>query len=221
MKSKFKKAVKTAVHVIAIVFLIFVVAVFVLSKISGNPVFIFGKTTMWVTTDSMNDTIPARTYILVEKVDASEIKKGDIIAFYSTDPAIYGKINTHRIVSEDGEPWVTKGDNNFNDDGQYSAKPENLVGRYVKTLPVMTVFGRIILSDVGFVLVIAVFLAVVLICYIPDIKNALKDKENEPEIDEDAKKEIDRLVAEEMKKLQESRAVKDGNSSVSETDDET
>ena len=218
MESKLKKAVKTAVHIIAIAFLIVVVAVFVLSKISGSPVFIFGKTTMWVTTDSMYPTIPARTYILVEKVDASEVEKGDIIAFYSTDPAIYGKINTHRIVSENGAPLVTKGDNNFNDDGQYSAKPENIVGRYVKTLPVMTFLGRIILSNVGFVLIMATFLAVVLICYIPEIKNALEKKENQPEIDENTQKEIDRLVEEEMRKLKESRAAKDENSSVSETD---
>ncbi len=201
MNAKLKKVIKTTVHAVAILFLLFIVVVFVLSKISGSPVFVFGKTTMWVTTDSMNPTIPARTYILVEKVDASEVKKGDIIAFISTDPQIYGSINTHRIVSEDGEPLVTKGDNNLVDDGAYSAKPENIVGRYVKTLPVMTLFGRIILSNVGFVLVIITFLIVVLVCYIPDIKNALKRKEDEPDIEDDAKEEIERRVKEEMAKL--------------------
>ncbi len=201
MNAKLKKVIKTTVHAVAILFLLFIVAVFVLSKISGSPVFVFGKTTMWVTTDSMNPTIPARTYILVEKVDASEVKKGDIIAFISTDPHIYGSINTHRIVSEDGEPWVTQGDNNLVNDGAYSAKPENLVGRYVKTLPVMTAFGRIILSNIGFVLVIATFLVIVLVCYIPDIKNALKHREDEPDMDDDAKEEIERRVKEEMAKL--------------------
>lgn len=204
MNAKLKKVIKTTVHAVAILFLLFIVVVFVLSKISGSPVFVFGKTTMWVTTDSMNPIIPARTYILVEKVDASEVKKGDIIAFISTDPRIYGSINTHRIVSEDGEPWVTQGDNhntNPTDDGAYSAKPENLVGRYVKNMPVMTAFGRIILSNIGFVLVIATFLVIVLVCYIPDIKNALKHKEDEPDMDDDAKEEIERRVKEEMAKL--------------------
>lgn len=200
MNEKLKKAIKITVHTVASLFLLFIIVVFVLSKISGSPVFIFGKTTMWVTTESMNPTIPARTYILVEKVDASEVTKGDIIAFISTDPHIYGSINTHRIVSDDGEPWVTKGDNNLVDDGAYSAKPENLVGRYVRTLPVMTAFGRIILSNVGFALVIATFLVVVLVCYIPDIKNALKHR-NDPDIDDDAKEEIERRVKEEMAKL--------------------
>lgn len=200
MNEKLKKAIKITVHTVASLFLLFIIVVFVLSKISGSPVFIFGKTTMWVTTESMNPTIPARTYILVEKVDASEVKKGDIIAFISTDPHIYGSINTHRIVSDDGEPWVTKGDNNLVDDGAYSAKPENLVGRYVRTLPVMTAFGRIILSNVGFALVIATFLVVVLVCYIPDIKNALKHR-NDPDMDDDAKEEIERRVKEEMAKL--------------------
>lgn len=176
-----------------------VVGVFVLSKISGSPIFIFGKTTMWVMTDSMNPTIPERSYILVEKVEFKDIEEGDIIAFRSTDPTIFGQINTHRVIVKTETSVITKGDHNSVDDGAYSAKPENIVGRYVKNLPVMTFLGRIILSDIGFVVVIGIFLVLVLVCYVPDIKNALKEKDENDE-EKRIQKEVDKLFKEEMKR---------------------
>ena len=201
MKTKIKKIVNTVLRVFAAVLLVSVVAVFIMSKVSDSPVFIFGKTTMWVMTDSMFPTIPARTYILVEKVSADEVKEGDIIAFKSTDPKIYGQINTHRVVKKQGNVFVTKGDNNDIDDGAFSATAENIVGRYVSTLSVMTVMGRIFLSDVGFICTITLFVVIALICYVPDIKEALKNKEKEQSEDEDpVKKEIDKLVEAEMER---------------------
>ena len=201
MKEKIKKIGSTVVKVLAFVLLLFFAVVFILSKVSGSPVFLFGKTTMWVITDSMSPTIPARSYILVEKASPDEIEVGDVIAFVSTDPQIYGQINTHRVVRIEGDTFVTKGDNNSVEDGAYSAKAENVVGRYVRTLPVMTFLGRIVLSQVGFMLVIIVFLAVTLICYVPEMKEALKKKEAEESGDK--QEEINRLVQEEIKKLME------------------
>ena len=212
MKTKLKKAIKIVIHVISILFLFTFIAVFIFSKISGSPIFLFGKTTMWVVTDSMYPTIPARTYILVEKVSADEVQEGDIIAFISTNPEIYGQINTHRVIEKDGNSFITQGDNNFADDGEYSAKAENIIARYVRTLPVMTFIGRIVLSNVGFALMMIVFVVLVLVCYLPDIKDAIKEsaskKNQEPDFDEATKTEIDRRVQEELEKLRAEKDIK-------------
>ena len=204
MKEQLKKALKNTFHTAAILLLAVIAIVFVLSKIKGKPIFLFGKATMWVMTDSMDPAIPSRTYILVEKVTADDVKENDIISFISTDPSIQGQLNTHRVIKKEGNVFVTKGDNNYRDDGAYSAKAENIVARYVRTLPVMTFFGRIVLSRAGFVLVMLIFIALVLVCYLPDLKTALKKQEEKtayPDIDEKTRKEIDKLVEEELKKL--------------------
>ncbi len=196
---KIKKAAKLIFQIVVGVVLAGIAVVFLLAKINGTPMFLFGKTTMWVVTDSMTPTIPARTYILVEKVTADEVEEGDIIAFVSTDPQIQGMINTHRVIEKKGDVFVTKGDNNSATDGAYSAKAENIVGRYVRSLPVMTFVGRIILSDIGFLVVVVLFLAVVLICYMPDLKKMAQKKDAES--DEEKRKEIDRRIQEEVRKM--------------------
>ena len=198
MKDKIKKAFRIIIKAITAVILVAIAVVFILSKISG-PVFLFGRTTMWVMTDSMSPTIHARSYILVEKATADDVEEGDIVAFISTDPQIAGKLNTHRVIKKDGNVFVTKGDGNPADDGQYSAKAENIVGKYVKTLPVMTFLGRIVLSEVGFVLIIFLLLIVAAFCYVPEIKEALQKKDSESE--ESKQERMDRLVQEELQKL--------------------
>lgn len=196
---KIKKIAKVIFQIIVGILLACIAVVFLFSKLSGSPLFFFGKTTMWVMTDSMNPTIPARSYILVEKVTAEEVKEGDIIAFYSTDPLIQGSINTHRVIKAENGIFVTKGDNNDVSDGAYSAKAENIVGRYVRTLPAMTFVGRIILSDIGFLVVVMLFLAVTLICYMPDLKKLAVKKDDEAE--EEKQRRIDKMIQEEVQKL--------------------
>ena len=202
MKDRVKKAFRIVIKVVTGVILAAIAVVFILSKING-PVFLFGRTTMWVMTDSMSPTIHARSYILVEKATAEDVEEGDIVAFISTDPQISGMLNTHRVIKKDGNVFVTKGDGNPVDDGQYSAKAENIVGKYVKTLPVMTFLGRIVLSEVGFVFIIFLLLVVAAFCYIPEIKEAVQKKDNENE--ESKQERMDRLVQEELQKLIELR----------------
>ena len=214
MKEKLKKAAKIALQAVTGVILVLIAVVFILSKVNG-PVFLFGKTTMWVLTDSMAPTIHSRSYILVKKATAADVEEGDIVAFYSTDPQISGQLNTHRVIKKDGDVFVTKGDGNPVDDGIYSAKAENIVGIYEKTLPAMTFLGRIVLSEVGFMAVVFLLLLVTAFCYLPDIRNAVQKKEQDGE--KSKQEEIDRLVKEEIQRLIELRpldALKDENGNI-------
>ena len=201
MKSeKIKKALKLPFEILAIGILLCLFVLFVMTKTSNKPVFIANKTTMWVMTESMSPTIAPKTYVLVEKVDASEVEVGDIVVFVSTDPRIYGQYNTHRVIEKNGDNFVTKGDNNPGDDGIYSAQAENIVARYVRTLTVMTFLGRLVLSPVGFAVVMALFVLTTILCILPDIRNALKQKDKED--DEEKKREMERLIQEEVAKME-------------------
>ena len=124
----FRTIVETICLVLTLIFAVF----FVMSKIKSKPLMIFNRSAMWVMTESMSPTIPAKTYILVKKISAEEVEVGDIIVFVSTNPQIKGQFNTHRVIEIDGDTFVTKGDNNPIDDGEYSAKAENIYAKYIK-----------------------------------------------------------------------------------------
>ena len=190
-----------------------VVVVFIITKINGDPMWIFGRTTMFVMTESMSPTIEARTYILVKKAAADDVEVGDVVVFYSTDPAIYGQLNTHRIIEKDGDTIVTKGDHNPVDDGAYSAKAENIIGKYVRNMPVLTFIGRIVMQPMGFVTVTMFLVVFIVIIVMGDVKANLKEaveKENAERAEAEKQKifeaELERLKkegvsAEELKKL--------------------
>ena len=94
-----------------------------------------GVSPLIVLTDSMLPEISSGDLIIAEKIDASEIKVGDVISFF--DPAGNGSsVVTHRvieIVTEDGKTqWRTRGDNNNTED-KVLVPFENLVGIWTGT----------------------------------------------------------------------------------------
>ena len=152
-------------------------------------------------TPSMEPIIPERSYILISKIDASEVKVGDVIIFKSDDPSIKGAFNTHRVVEIIGnnEEFVTKGDANIAND-QYTAKAANVLGRYESNLPTLTSIGRFMYSSIGLVITLTAIFVIVMVMYLPDIMKQTKEKEKI--ILENKQKQIDELVQKEVERLQ-------------------
>lgn len=83
------------------------------------------------------------TLIVVKKTDPAEIREGDVISFYSSDPALDGAVNTHRVVNvkQEDNQWIytTKGDGN-NVADPYEVKSGDLIGKVIyDSLP----FGKL------------------------------------------------------------------------------
>ncbi|MCQ2770493.1 MAG: signal peptidase I [Clostridia bacterium] len=205
-----KKAIKIAINTISTIILVAVVAlaaVVFISKAQDKMTFLFNKSFVWVLTPSMETEIPAKSYILVEKIDPSDIKVGDVIVFHSDDPALDGSLNTHRVIeiSEDGKEFITKGDNNVVAD-KYTAKADKVVARYVSKLPILTKIGRLLMTSYGFFSLVGIALVVVVLFTVPDFVNYAKSKkkEEEPEhektMEERIAEEVERLKAEDEKK---------------------
>lgn len=215
-KGKTAKALKLGLKILFGIFVFAFLALFVASKVTTSPIFLFNKTTMWVMTQSMDPTIPPRTYILVEKATADDVNVGDVIVFRSTDPRIKGNFNTHRIIAKSGNTIVTKGDNNDQDDGIYSAKPEDVVGRYVRKIGFLTFLGRIVMTPIGFAILLILFIITMSFSVFPDVKEAIAAKTE----DDEKKKsdEIRRLIEEEVQRLKESGA---GLEDLPQTDEKT
>jgi len=185
-----------AVVGISTVFLISVM----ISHINGNMTFIGRHALVWIMTDSMEETIPAKSYILIEKVSAADVKKDDIIIYRSDDPEIEGMFNTHRVIDIVGnnEEFVMKGDHNQAAD-KYNAAADKVVGRYIKGLPRLSLVGRFLATKMGVITsVTTIFALFVAICF-PGIISAVNER-----IEKQKKQKqemIDRMVMEEVERL--------------------
>ena len=223
-KKQIKKTIpRRIIEVIGYTVMAIIIAVLlfvVVSKITNHTVFLFGKTTAWVMTESMEPQIPARSYILVRRVEPSEIQVGDVIMFKSDDPGIKGSYNTHRVVDilGDGEEFITKGDANLAQD-EYTAKAGNIVGIYERNLPVMTAVGRFLFSGIGIIITVTALLAITMMIYIPDIVKA--NKLRTEEIEQKRREQIEELIREEVNRLRSENAKIDKDENTSSDDNDS
>ncbi len=107
--------------------------IYVLSETAkGKVAKIMGRSLLHIVTGSMEPTISVDDYVVVKKVNANTLKVGDIIAYYSEDPEIEGRIVIHRIVeiTEKGR-YRTKGDANQVPD-DFLVSYDQIIGKYVR-----------------------------------------------------------------------------------------
>jgi signal peptidase len=184
MSEKAKKIIDIIIKVVWWVVLILLIALsvgIVSAKIKGKVPKVFGYSVVHIISQSMSDTIPVGTYILIKEVSPEEIKENDIICFYSEDSLIYGRPNTHRVVEvieNDGKyEYVTKGDSNAGQD-TVTAKGDKLIGRYVKNLEGLTWLSGAVQSQgmmVVFVVMFIVSVGIVLATVVME-KKKMNDK---------------------------------------------
>ena len=135
-KQKVLTIVGIVLCVILLPILIVNLTLIVKSYVNPNEVpAIGGVSPLIVLTDSMLPEISSGDLIIAEKIDAGQIKVGDVISFF--DPAGNGSsVVTHRvieIVEENGiTKWRTRGDNNNTED-KVLVPFENLVGIWTGT----------------------------------------------------------------------------------------
>lgn len=131
MKHVLRVANALAVVVIVVAFLVLLRTVF--TPAGQIPTF-GGYGVMRTLTGSMEPEIPVHSLIVVKEVDPSDLAVGDVITFHSTDGALEGSLNTHRItgVSDQGGSLAfrTKGDANAAEDADL-VPAANVVGRVV------------------------------------------------------------------------------------------
>ena len=163
-----KKIIFTLINLLSVFIIAGAVAVLmiVLMTKPGQPPSVAGYTALRITTGSMEPTYGMDTLIVVKKTDPAEIKKGDVISFYSSDPALDGSVNTHRVVSVkkegNGYIYTTKGDANNTVDA-YDVQSKYLIGRVQTSSVILGKISRLAANPLIFIPVILAPLAVILI----------------------------------------------------------
>ena len=163
-----KKFFLTLINILSV--LVIAAAVVVLCLVvftkQGETPSLGGYTVFRITTGSMKPAYDVDTLILVKKTDPSEIQVGDVISFYSADPALDGAVNTHRVIAveQDGEEWnyTTQGDANNTPD-QYGTDSRALIGKVVASSLVLGKLARLVSNPLIFIPIILLPLAVILI----------------------------------------------------------
>ena len=169
--------------VIIIAAAVLVLLTVVLTK-SGDVPNILGSSVFRVMTGSMEPAIETDSLIVVKRVEASEIKIGDVISFFSQDPAHGGAVNTHRVtaIEQNGEEWnfVTKGDANQLED-KYVTSSKDLIGKVVYVSHVMGIIVHLLSNPLIFIPVIVLPMFVILVynlaCTIRVTRNIVKEEE--------------------------------------------
>ena len=199
-----KKIGRTAVLALSLILLLCILAavLFVfISAMRGKTAFIGDRACLWIVTDSMAPLIPAESYIVVKKADPAEIEAGDVIIFYSQDPAIADRPETHRVTAVVGnhEAFLTKGDNNLKADDE-AVPADRLLGVFERRLNGLSLLGRVLASRIGLLLVTAFSLLILSGMTLPYLSRLAKDKQTEQE--EAHRAEIEARIAAEVARLQ-------------------
>ncbi len=137
---------------------------------------IFGYKVFVIVSKSMLPTIKVGDAIFIKEVPENELKVGDIISF-RTD----GYINTHRIkeitTDENGnKQYVTKGDNNKDEDRQ-RVRYSDIEGIYTFKLAGLGKIMNLLQNKV-----FLIFLAIIVICYLIYMHKLKLKKERRKEL---------------------------------------
>lgn len=169
MKAVWKKVS----DILAIIITVLTLCAMVLTILSVTTVgrqtkSVFGYSLFVVTSDSMKATdFEAGDMILIQRVDVSTLKPGDIISYISENPDNYGKTVTHKIreVVKDQQgnlEFITFGTTSGVND-KLNVPQDNVLGVYRMRVPQAGKFFYFLKTTPGYILFVMLpFLALIL-----------------------------------------------------------
>ena len=161
--------------------LVICLSLFVITlRFLGESTSVFGYSFYYVLTGSMEPEIMAGDMILGESVDSEELQVGDVVTYMGESGDLFGKVITHKIVEihEDGT-LITQGVANSVPDPQIRAS--QVMSKYVTTIPLAGGLFSIINSKIGFILLIATPLGLLIINEVSNIAKAVKEEKEDKE----------------------------------------
>ena len=165
MKKRVGRIIYYTILSLSLIFFAFAVVFAVRSARNEEEIYFFGFKPYIIISGSMEPTIKTYGFILVEKVDMSDIKEGDIVSFR------YNKTNIcHRVAEVTDKGLVTKGDNNKATDSFLTTQDNfngkviyynNFIADYIKFYEKYGIFVAVILPILALViLIVAIYMII-------------------------------------------------------------
>ena len=151
--------IKKLIKYLIIIFLIIIFINLFYSKIikKDNPIKLFGKSFLVITTNSMEPTIKAGELIII--TEKNSYNSGDIITYIDEDDFSV----THRIIKINEKTMITKGDaNNINDK---ETKVDNIKGKVIFHSPILGFFVLYILKPLAIAYAICLLIVYLISIY--------------------------------------------------------
>lgn len=208
-KSALSKVFSILSYIILGIMLLLVVYSVYMKATNTIPNF-FGYSIMQIVSPSMEPEIKTGDYIITKECKPNEVKEGDIISFYSLDPAIKDKPNTHRVIEintdENGSlVFTTKGDNNPIKD-KYPVTQDKLIGICQGSVGWLTAIGRVVNNPIVFFLIVLIPAGVLVFIEIKNVKNKAKELKKQ------------QLIEQEVERLKQADKQKQNNSNLEDED---
>ncbi len=132
-----------------------------------------------IVSQSMTPAIKVNDAIIIKRLDAKDLKVGDVVTYFSENPEYYGIMITHRILEKNemnGKySFVMKGDYNISQD-PLTVSEEQVYGKVIMRIPKIGIIQELLSSYVGWIFII--ILPVGLIISIDIVKLYGKIKKN-------------------------------------------
>lgn len=145
--------------------LLVIIAVSVFSS-EGERHSIGGYSLLSVQSSSMSPTLEAGDVILIRSIDPSSLKEGDVVTFFSPDPARKGEMVTHRIDHftniGSGKAFISKGDASSSCD-LYPVPVDQVIGSCIFRFPKAGYGISFLCSPLGYWLLILFPISLILL----------------------------------------------------------
>jgi len=193
LDNKIFKIVFGIVKVLFFILICLYLAFIIIQNVSGNRS-VFGYRMFDIASSSMSGVYEVHDVILVKDFDTNKLKVGDDIVYNGERAGLDGKLVTHRIVKieenekDGGRLFTTKGvKNDIEDPAIYD---DQVLGKVVGIVPVISPVNHIVKSQVGFF--VCVFCPIVIIISLEVFATLTEMKEEKLEIVTEEKKEEDK-----------------------------
>ena len=176
------KIIKAIIFIVLLLYVVFTI----IQRVSGNQS-IFGYRLFAVATGSMVPDYNINDVLAIKEVNHNEIKVGDDITYLGKKQDVSGKIVTHRsidIEEKNGKKtYLTKGINNDVEDPTIG--DNQIYGKVVGKVPVVTQINHIVKNQYGFFFLIFLPLVIVIFLEIADTVTEMKQDKIEKDKKED------------------------------------
>ena len=192
LDNKIFKIIFGIVKLIFVVLICLYLAFIIIQNVSGNRS-VFGYRMFDIASSSMSGVYEVHDVILVKDYDTNKLKVGEDIVYNGERAGLDGKLVTHRIIKiennekDGGRVFTTKGVKNEVEDP--AIKDDQIIGKVVGIVPVISPVNHIVKSQVGFFL--CVFCPIVIIISLEVFATLTEMKEEKLEIEKEEKKETD------------------------------
>ena len=169
------------IKAIVTLFIIFVVSIIFIQRISDNKITLGGIGIYTIITPSMVPKYNIGDMVITKKVDPSSLKVKDDAIYMGEKSDFKGKIVTHQIIdieTKDGKLYFhTKGINNDLEDPLVSES--QIMGKVIYKSIILSFISKIVNNSYGFYFVIFIPFAILVAMEIIDIIEDKKDRKNE------------------------------------------